>query len=120
MNSSVKFFDPIVSVVDALAGSRRISFGAGAADGEAFEDSGDSSPPPPQPASNRTSTRGAAARRSMRARLSRPPPPRTGRPTGPAGGGGGLGAAGGRFSPAPARRRARESRSRPACLLDEA
>src|SRR5689334_3808677 len=70
MNSSVKFFDPIVSVVDALAGLRRISFGAGAADGVALEDSVDSSPPPPHPASNRTSTTGAATRRSMRARLS--------------------------------------------------
>src|SRR3954453_23400452 len=71
MNSSVKFFDPIVSVVDALARLGQISFGAGAVEGVALEDSVDSSPPPPHPASNRTSTRGAATRRSMRARLSR-------------------------------------------------
>src|SRR3954471_290236 len=65
MNSSVKFFDPIVSVVDALAALRRISFGAGAVDGVALEDSVDSSPPPPHPASNRTSTMGAATRRRV-------------------------------------------------------
>src|SRR3954467_3066083 len=71
MNSSVKFLDPIVSVVDALAALRRISFGAGALDGVPLEDSVDSSPPPPHPARRkRTSTTGAATRRCMRARLS--------------------------------------------------
>src|SRR5215213_2186369 len=69
MNSSVKFFDPIVSVVEAFAGLRWIclltaasSRGAGVALSE--------SPDPPQPATARASRSGAATRRSTR-RLSR-------------------------------------------------
>ena len=74
MNSSVKFFDPIVSVVDAFAGLARISFDVAAAGWSAFWGSAGSSSPPPQPASsNRTSTKGAAAERSIGAIIPRPP-----------------------------------------------
>ena len=73
MNSSVKFFDPMVSVVAAFAGLLRISFDL-AAGCSVFWDSAGSSSPPPQPASsNRTSTKGAAAERSIGAIIPRPP-----------------------------------------------
>jgi hypothetical protein len=70
MNSSVKFFDPIVSLFDRFAGLRWISFDVAAMGSSVFDDSAGSSPLPPQAARNRHKTMGAAARRSMRARLS--------------------------------------------------